>query len=63
MDIDLRGSIAIVANFLLIGGLTFYGFTLFGQYHATGKWAKNITGLLAGLGDVDAGLRPRHHSR
>ncbi len=50
MDIDLRGSIAIVANFLLIGGLTFYGFTLFGQYHATGKWAKNITGLLAGLG-------------
>lgn len=50
MDIDLRGSIAIVANFLLIGGLTFYGFTLFAQYHATGKWAKNITTLLAGVG-------------
>ena len=47
---DLRASIAIVANFLLIGGLVFYGFTLFAHYHATGKWAKNITNLLAGMG-------------
>ena len=47
---DIRGSIVIVANFLLIGGLVFYGFSLFAQYHATGKWAKNITGLLAGVG-------------
>jgi hypothetical protein len=47
---DVPGSIAVVANFLLIGGLTFYGFALFAQYHATGKWAKNITGLLAGVG-------------
>jgi hypothetical protein len=45
-----RAPIAIVANFLLIGGLVFSGFTLFAQYHATGKWAKNITGLLAGMG-------------
>jgi hypothetical protein len=45
-----RVPIAIVANFLLIGGLVFSGFTLFAQYHATGKWAKNITGLLAGMG-------------
>lgn len=45
-----REAIAIVANFLLIGGLITGGFTLFAQYHATGKWAKNITGLLAGLG-------------
>jgi hypothetical protein len=42
--------IAIVFNFLLIGLLLFYGFALFAQYHATGKWAKNITGLLAGVG-------------
>ena len=47
---DIRGAIAILANFLLIGGLVFYGFTLFAQYHATGKWAKNITNLLAGVG-------------
>jgi hypothetical protein len=47
---DLRESIAIVCNFLLIGGLVFYGFALFAQYHATGKWAKNITSLLAGVG-------------
>ncbi len=40
----------MLGNFLLIGGLILYGFTLFAEYHATGKWAKNITGLLAGLG-------------
>ena len=45
-----RFSIAVVANFLLIGGLVICGFTFFAQYHATGKWAKNITGLLAGMG-------------
>ncbi len=47
---NARESIAIVANFLLIGGLVFSGFTFFAQYHATGKWAKNITNLLAGVG-------------
>src|SRR5512146_2577703 len=43
-------SISVLANFLLISGLVFYGFTLFAEYHARGRWAKNITGLLAGLG-------------
>ena len=47
---SIRTSVAIVSNFLLIGGLVFYGFVFFAQYHATGKWAKNITGLLAGVG-------------
>lgn len=42
--------VSIVANFLLITGLVFYGFSFFAQYHATGKWAKNITSLLAGMG-------------
>jgi hypothetical protein len=42
--------LSLAGNFLLIGGLLLYGFTLFAEYHATGKWAKNITGLLAGLG-------------
>ncbi len=45
-----RLSFAVVANFLLIAGLVFYGFTLFAEYHARGRWAKNITGLLAGMG-------------
>ena len=49
-SVDIRGSIAIVANFMLIGALVFGGFSLFAQYHATGRWAKNVTNLLAGLG-------------
>ncbi len=44
--------IPVVANFLVIVGLIVYGSTLFAEYHAQGKWAKNITGLLAGLGMV-----------
>lgn len=50
MDEQLAYTIPIIGNFLLIGGLVLYGFTLFAEYHAEGKWAKNITGLLAGLG-------------
>ena len=46
----LQSAIALLGNFLLIAGLILYGFTLFAEYHARGKWAKNITGLLAGLG-------------
>jgi hypothetical protein len=46
----LRGIVAIIANFLLIAGLVRYGMTLFADYHATGKWAKNVTALLASLG-------------
>ncbi len=46
----LQSMISILGNFLLIAGLVLYGFTLFAEYHARGKWAKNITGLLAGLG-------------
>ena len=45
-------SVSIVGNFLLIGGLIVYGAGLFASYHATGKWAKNVTNLLAGLGMV-----------
>lgn len=47
---DTRLSLTFAANFLLIAGLLFYGFTLFAEYYAKGRWAKNITGLLAGLG-------------
>lgn len=47
---DLKEWIAALANFLMIAGLIFYGFTLFAEYHATGRWAKNVTGLLAGIG-------------
>lgn len=41
---------AVVVNFLVIGALTTYGFRLFADYHAKGRWAKNVTSLLAGLG-------------
>lgn len=47
---QVRAAIAIVVNYLLIGALTVYGFRLFADYHAKGKWAKNVTSLLAGLG-------------
>ncbi len=47
---DLKDWIATVANFAVIAGLISYGYTLFAEYHATGRWAKNVTGLLAGTG-------------
>jgi hypothetical protein len=47
---DAKAWIAIVANFVVIAGLISYGFNLFAEYHATGRWAKNVTGLLAGIG-------------
>ncbi len=50
MDQPLSSYIPIFGNLLLIAGLVWYGFTLFAEYHATGKWAKNITGLLGGVG-------------
>ncbi len=43
-------SITVIANFVIIAALVLYGFTLFAEYHAKGRWAKNATGLLAGLG-------------
>lgn len=50
MEQGLLPTLSIAGNFLLIGGLIVCGFTLFASYHAKGKWAKNITGLLAGIG-------------
>jgi hypothetical protein len=47
---DLSFWIGIVAAFLVIAGLISRGFALFAEYHATGRWAKNTTGLLAGTG-------------
>jgi hypothetical protein len=47
---DLSFWIGIVAAFLVIAGLISRGFALFAEYHATGRWAKNATGLLAGTG-------------
>ena len=47
---QLRAAIAIIVNFLLIGALTAYGLRLFADYHARGRWAKNVTNLLAGVG-------------
>lgn len=47
---QLRAAVAIVVNFLMIGALIVYGFRLFAEYHAKGRWAKNVTSLLAGVG-------------
>ncbi len=47
---ELRDAIGILANFVVLAGLVVTGFRLFAQYHARGKWAKNITALLAGTG-------------
>ena len=47
---DLKDWIATVANFAAIAGLISYGFRLFAEYHASGRWAKNATGLFAGIG-------------
>ncbi|MBV9669464.1 MAG: hypothetical protein JOZ43_00785 [Acidobacteriales bacterium] len=46
----LHDAITAAANFALITALIVYGFRLFAEYHSRGKWAKNITSLLAGLG-------------
>lgn len=43
-------SISVVGNLVFIAGLMLYGFTLFAEYHSKGRWAKNVTSLLAGLG-------------
>jgi len=47
---NFRFAITAGANFFVIAGLIIYGYGLFAEYHERGKWAKNITGLLAGLG-------------
>jgi uncharacterized membrane protein len=47
---DFRFAITAGTNFFVIVGLIVYGYCLFVEYHERGKWAKNITGLLAGLG-------------
>ncbi len=38
------------ANLIVIAGLFLYGFVLFAEYYAKGRWAKNVTGLLGGFG-------------
>jgi uncharacterized membrane protein len=50
MDLTLREGVTIFANFCLMAALIVYAFRWFAQYHTSGKWTKNITGLLAGIG-------------
>jgi hypothetical protein len=50
MCMDLKTTIAEAANFVIIAGLIIYGFGLFAEYHTRGRWAKNVTALLAGMG-------------
>lgn len=46
----MNNTVAAAANLLLIAGLVVYGLTLFADYSARGRWAKNVTSLLASLG-------------
>ena len=50
LHMNLKEWIAIISNFVVISALISYGFALFAEYHASGRWAKNATGLLAGIG-------------
>jgi hypothetical protein len=50
VELTLRSGITIFANFCLMAALIVYAFRWFAQYHTSGKWTKNITGLLAGIG-------------
>jgi hypothetical protein len=49
---DWKSEIALTANVVLVVGLLRYGYRLFAEYHSKGRWAKNITNLLAGAGLV-----------
>lgn len=53
---ELRIGAGVVANFLMIAGLIAYGLRLFADYHARGRWAKNVTGLLGGAGMLTLAL-------
>ena len=50
MDLTLREFVTIFANFCLMAALIVYAFRWFATYFTSGKWTKNITGLLAGIG-------------
>jgi hypothetical protein len=54
--VPVNDIVADSANLLLIAGLVIYGFTLFADYSARGRWAKNITSLLASLGILTLAL-------
>ncbi len=43
-------SVQEIANIVVIIGLVLYGFNLLAEYFAKGRWAKNVTGFLAGMG-------------
>jgi len=52
----LKDTVTDSANLLLIAGLVIYGFALFADYSARGRWAKNVTSLLAALGILTLAL-------
>src|SRR4051812_50215456 len=50
MGVTLSRFVTIFANFCLMAALIVYAFRWFADYFTSGKWTKNITGLLAGIG-------------
>jgi hypothetical protein len=53
---QLTSPVTASANLLLIVGLVIYGFMLFADYCSRGRWAKNVTSLLASLGILTLAL-------
>src|SRR4051812_4771886 len=47
---SVRVLIVVIVNFAAMSALIVVAFRLFGRYHSSGKWAKNVTGLLSGIG-------------
>ncbi len=42
--------ISDIGNVIVIVGLGLYGFNLLAEYFTRGRWAKNVTGFVAGIG-------------
>lgn len=47
---EFREAIALLANFAAVAALVVIGLRMFAQYHSRGKWAKNVSSLLGGIG-------------
>lgn len=48
--VDIRLIVGVVTNLVGVAILCRYGFKLLADYHSVGRWAKNLTSLLAGWG-------------
>jgi len=56
LEMKLLALVRESANLTLMIGLVIYGMTLFADYQSRGRWAKNVTSLLASLGILSLAL-------